>query len=229
MIRASFILFISLLELPAGPLTEAEALVHEKAEECISTSFEGQEIRVDLQTRWMPSVLRKASPEDIESVRAEQIRIPLSTFKVVYREHGERKEKEVQLKVDLQLKAPVTAQRITAGNRIGEEDLRMSWITVNRSEDLITDLSEVTGKVLRKTLNAGSAIHRSVLSTRLKVVAGEALNLLYARNGLQITMLCEARQSGAEGEEIPIYCKETRKKYVGRITGPGEALWIQTK
>lgn len=229
MIIASFIVLFSSFLLQGGPLTEAEALVHEKAAACISESYEGQEIRLNVETRWMPAALRSADPVHIESVTAEQIRVPHSTFRVLYRENGQLREQEVQLKVELQLRVPVPAQRITSGNRITDEDLTLSWVELRHTDDLITDLSEVSGKVVRKTLNAGSPIYRSVLSSELKVLAGESLNLLYSRHGLQITMLCEARQSGAAGEEIPIYCKETRKKYVGRITGPGEALWIQTK
>ncbi len=87
----------------------------------------------------------------------------------------------------------------------------------------------MAGKTLRKTLNAGQFIAADDIGRSFLIEAGDDISMIFRENGLEISIGCEARQDGAFEEEIQVYCKETRKKYLAEITGPGETTWLKTQ
>lgn len=228
-------LILTLLITPAQPanvtsLAETEDVIVDMATEAIQDKYNRQEFRFQISPRWIPGSLREISPENIQSVQLKGPVQKYTHFEVVYRDQDGPGKTEVQLKVEAEQKVPVTAHRKLSGEVLETEDLDWKWITVNLSRDKpITDLKELEGKTLRRTVNAGQYLSDDFISAGLLVEAGDKLGLTYRENGLQIVMRCEARQNGTQGEEIKIYCKETRNKYLGRITGPGEAEWLKTQ
>ncbi len=231
----SFILILTYLIIPAQPAEDftsigAEEVIVDMARQAIQDNYELQEFRFQITPRWIPGSLRELSPQNIKSVKPRGPVQKYTNFEVVHQERGGWQTTEVQLKVEAQQRVPVLTQRKISGAVIEAGDLNWKWVAVDLGRDSpVADPQKLEGKTLRRTLNAGQYIGRDYISTSYMVEAGENVGMIYRQNGLQIVLECESRQDGAQGDEIQIYCKETRKKYTGKITGPGEVEWLKTQ
>ena len=105
----------------------------------------------------------------------------------------------------------------------------MRWVSVPYDRgQLVESIEEIEGKTLRRSLSGGQPIRHADVSSSYLVEAGDTVELIYEQNGLRIVIEGEARQSGAQDEEITIYNKETRKRYVGKVSSPGVVIWKGT-
>lgn len=216
---------------PAYPTAtdETRQVIIEKAQESIESIFDSEEYRFTLSARWIPGSLLKVQPEHIGSVKLQGKVEPYTNFEVLYRDGNTVEQAQIQLKVEAEQKLPVPNQRMMSGQTIEPGDLSWRWVEVRMGRDEpVRNMEELTGKTLRRTVNPGQPIYYSEISTPFLVEAGEDVDLIFTEFGIQITLTCEARQSGAIDEEIQIYCKEIRNKYLGKVSGPGEALWQKT-
>ncbi|WP_185957363.1 flagellar basal body P-ring formation chaperone FlgA [Gracilimonas mengyeensis] len=223
-----------MLVLPVQPVTAtepagAEEVIVDMALEAVQAKFADQSFRFQLSPRWIPRSVREISPAQIQMVQPVGPIQKYTSFEVVYQAGGQPDKTEIQLEVVAEQKLPVLSQRVVAGQAIKAEDLSWAWIQITLGrEQPVSDMDQLLGKTLRRTLNPGQYINPDYLSAGYVVEAGGTVNLVYQQNGLQIMLACEARQDGALNDEIQIYCKETRNKYLGKITGPGEAAWLRT-
>ncbi|MEQ8525921.1 flagellar basal body P-ring formation chaperone FlgA [Gracilimonas sp.] len=216
---------------PAYPVLndETKQFIIERAQESIEEKYDPKEYRFTLSARWIPGSLLKTSPENVRSVRLSGVVEQYTNFEVLYIEGNKPEQVQIQLKVETEQKLPVPNHRMTSGETIEAKDLSWRWVPVRMGRDNpVRKLEELNGKTLRRTLNPGQPIQHSEISTPYLVEAGEDVDLVFTEFGIQIILTCEARQSGAINEDIQIYCKETRNKYLGKVKGPGEALWQKT-
>lgn len=230
-ILQSFILLISsLLLVPVnGSKATAEEVILEKASKVLQEQVDVQQTRFQLNARWIPGSLRELDGKNIVSVQHAGPLKKYSSFEVTYTQYGQMNQAEIQLQIQAEQKLPVLAERKLRGEKLSEEDFIRNWISVDLNRDKpIVNLNEISGKTLRKTLNAGQFITANDIGRAFLVEAGDEITMIYRENGLEINIGCDARQDGAANEEIQVYCKETRKKYLVRITGPGETEWLKT-
>jgi flagella basal body P-ring formation protein FlgA len=225
-------LILSFLLLSAsGPVAEeTRDKVLELALQEISKQYDPEAYRFELKARWIPGSLLRSGEENVIRVRQNG---PLSTytnFEVRYHHNGEQQRADIQLMVTMQQWLPVTAVRLEGGHSMKQEDLIWRWVeVVPGRDDPVEDLREITGSVLRRTILAHQPLSSDYLSAPLMVEAGEEVTLLYDSNGIGISVLCESRQDGSLNEEITVFCKETRRKYLALVTGRGEASWLKTQ
>ncbi len=216
---------------PAYPTAsdETRQVIIEKAQESIESLFDPEEYRFTLSARWMPGSLLKAEPKHVRSVKLQGSVEKYTNFEVLYLDGNTIEQVEIQVKVEAEQKLPVPSQRMMSGQTIEPEDITFRWVPVRMGRDKpVRKIEELAGKTLRRTVNPGQPIHHSEISTPFLVEAGEDVDLIFTEFGIEIILTCEARQSGSIDEEIQIYCKETRNKYLGKIKSPGEALWQKT-
>lgn len=224
------ILLITTFSIQPSGVMDAEAVIVEKAKESITQQMKDEDTRFQLSVRWMPGSLRSLDGTNIESVRPTGSLQKYTSFEVTYTEFGSRQRAEVQLQVQAEQRIPVLIERKMRGDSVEESDLQWRWIEIDLNrDDPVTDQDKIKGKTLRRSLSAGQFISQGDIGREFLITAGDGVEMTYQVHGLQILLSCESRQDGALNEDIQIYCKETRKKYLARITGSGEVQWLKTK
>jgi len=71
-------------------------------------------------------------------------------------------------------------------------------------------------------------VRRADITTEYLVEAGESVTLVFINSGTRIDLSATARQSGALNEDIRLYSEETRRTYLGTVSGNGEVIWKRT-
>ena len=229
-LKLFIILFSSLLITPSFQSSNAEDVIIKKAEEAILQQFKNEKFRVELSARWIPGSLRSLNGSQVISVEPIGELRKYSSFKVTYMDANRRENTEVQLQIQAEQWVPVLAERKLRGEEIREFDLEWRWISIDLNRDHpVTELKKIEGKTLRRSLLAGQFITLDQVGKPYLIAAGDEVEMFYKQHGLQVILRCDSRQDGAMGEDIQIYCKETRKKYLARITGTGKTKWLQTQ
>ncbi|MTI86462.1 MAG: flagellar basal body P-ring formation protein FlgA [Balneolaceae bacterium] len=216
---------------PVRPFNDTKEVIIEKARESVENHYSPEQYRFNISARWIPGSLLKSDPEHVKSVELKGVLKEYSTFEVIYRrENGKVHDVEIQLLIEAQQKLPVLHERLISGTVLKAEDFGIRWVPVRVSRDKpISDIRKLEGKTLRRMVNAGEPVYSSEVSLPYLVKAGEEVELIFNEQGIQIELKCESRQSGSRNEEVKIYCKETRKKYLGKIIGPGVVEWLKTQ
>lgn len=185
--------------------------------------------RFSVTPRWLPGTLTRSTPDDIIDLQLKSNIERYTVFEVAYLHRNRRQTVEIQLSVDIERQLPVASDRIMNGDMIDERDIEMRWISVSHDRgQLVGKQEELIGKTMRRTLVPGQPIRYADISSDFLIEAGDQVQLIFESDGIQIQIAVEARQSGAQDEEISFYSNETRKRYQGKITGPGEAIWTKT-
>lgn len=200
-----------------------------KALESINQSHDPETYRFSVTPRWIPGSLEKVDAAKITSVEPEGNVERYTNFTVTYRDRGQTQKQNVQLMVETERMLPVANERIMSGDVLEETSLELRWVSVPYDRgQLVEQIDEIEGKTLRRTLSDGQPIRYADISSEYLVEAGDTVEMIYEQNGLRIVIEGEARQSGAQDDEITIYNKETRKRYLGKISSPGVVLWKGT-
>lgn len=185
--------------------------------------------RFSVTPRWLPGTLTRSTPDDIIDLQLKSNIERYTVFEVAYLHRNRRQTVEIQLSVDIERQLPVASDRIMNGDIIDERDIEMRWISVPHNRDqMVSKQEEVIGKTIRRTLVPGQPIRLADISSKFLIEAGDQVQLIFESDGIQIQIAVEARQSGAQDEEISFYSNETRKRYQGKISGPGVAIWTKT-
>lgn len=219
-----------------GRISAAEAgsdtreLIVKKALIAIEEIYDTNLYRFSLSPRWIPGSLQRINPRHIKTVMPEGSVERFTNFTVSYMERNHLRTAQVQLLVETERKLPVANRRISSGEVIAARDIDLRWVSVPYDRgQLVEQLEELSGKTIRRTLSVGEPVRHADVTTEYLIEAGDTIRMIFEQNGLRIEMEVEARQSGAQDEEISMYNKENRKRYLGRVSGPGIALWTETR
>lgn len=119
------------------------------------------------------------------------------------------------------LELPVLARRIAPGEQIGAADV--DWMMVSSGRLRATSLTEarqLIGSEARRPLLPGRVLSaRDVQPPRL-VQRGRAVELIYARPGLQLRALGVAQGDGALGELVQVVNPDSQQRLQGLVVGP---------
>lgn len=215
------------LQAPAGD--DAARRIISLAARSLYSEYPRQAYRFSLKPRWIPGSLLRHDPSDIKSVELKGRVDTYTNFVVTYRDRRFMRKAEIQLALEIRQKLPVAVRRLNQGYKLKDRDVALRWVEViPGAESWVQDEQALTGMVLRSSLRPGEPIRKAEVGGQYIVRAGESVKLLFEKRGLQVQITAEARQNGAKNEEITIYSKETRRKYVGRVIAPGEVTWIKT-
>lgn len=208
---------------------ETKKVILQKALETLKERFDPDKYRFRLSARWIPGSLLRVEPERIRSVEVVRGVDRYTNFDVVVRNGSHRQHTQIQLAVHIEQKLPVLTRRIGKGEVLQAGDLAIQWVVVRHNrQELITETQSLIGKTLTKSMLPGQPVRHSEVSGRYLIEAGDLVQLIFKSGGFRIELTGEARQSGAKNDEIRIYSKETRKKYVGKVIAPGVAKWQKT-
>lgn len=217
--------------LPAGNLSVSDTRkqILDLALNALQKMHDSDRYRFSVSARWIPGSLLQVNPEDIESVLPNSDVDRYTRFEVTAGSGQNRTVTEVQLAVEIERFIPVTVRRVLNGEVLRKEDLQKRWVSSARNGDrLVQNLEELNGKTVRRNLAEGQPVRQVDVSSDRVVEAGDPVTLIFEDQGIRIELTGEAREAGAENDEIRIYSNETRRRYLGRIKGPGVAIWKRT-
>lgn len=201
----------------------------ELAEATISKHLDEDVVRFDLKARWIPGSVLASEPNDVLSVSLDGSIQKYTRFTVNYSSRAGTQSADIQLLVETQKLIPVALRRIKSGENVHTTDFELQWTPVELGRDrFIEQLDELEGKSIRRTILAGQPVRAHEVSSPLLVRAGEPVYMNYSDGTISLALQCEARNNGSAGEEIQIYCRETRKKYTTKIIAAGEVKWLRT-
>lgn len=208
---------------------ETKEVILRKALESLREEFNPAEYRFSLKPRWIPGSLLKVDAESIVSVVREGSVERYTNFEVTFQENNQYQKSQIQLAVNPERKLPVASRRILNGEVIKPDDLDLQWVSVPYDRgQLVSDEAVLEGKTLRRTLAAGQPVRHADVGREYLIEAGDEVQLIFEEKGIRIEITGVARQSGVQYDEINIYSDETRRRYLGRIIGPGVATWKST-
>ena len=84
------------------------------------------------------------------------------------------------------------------------------------------------GWTAARTLRAGTVLTAHLANAPAAVERGDRVAVTYARDAVHITLVGEARQRGALGDEVRVHVDEIRSTFRVRLTGPGTGEWVAT-
>lgn len=117
---------------------------------------------------------------------------------------------------------PVLAKRLDQGAVIGEADL--TWLTIPDERvngDIVTDVSQLTGRELRRAANADEPLHaRDLMPPRL-VVRGTLVTLKVEAPGILVTSQGRALQDGGAGDVVKVTNTQSNRTIEGVVESPG--------
>lgn len=199
------------------------------AQESLESQNVQDSYRFGVSPRWVPGSLAAMPKDAIIDVVIQGSVERFTNFEVTYLSGSRRRQAQVQLQVDMEHLVPVVRERLDAGKEVRRDHLDQRWVPVPRDRgQLVTDPAEIEGKTIRRTLASGEPIRRADISTEYVVEAGDAVTLTFRNDGMSIELIVVARQNGSVEDDIRLYSDETRRTYLGTVTGPGSVDWKRT-
>ena len=201
----------------------------EAAQTALEERHDPDRYRFATDPRWIPRSLASEPASSVREVSLEGSVGRYTSFSVAYSSGGRNRTADIQLKVTMEKKLPVTSERVTSGTVISDDHLEYRWVEIGRWRgQLVSEADELPGKTLRRTLAMGEPVRRADITTEYLVEAGESVTLVFINSGTRIDLSATARQSGALNEDIRLYSEETRRTYLGTVSGNGEVIWKRT-
>ena len=120
------------------------------------------------------------------------------------------------------IELPVLARPVAAGEVITAADV--DWITAAQSRlrpASVTAAEQLIGAEARRPLQPGRVLSERDLQTPRLVLRGRAVELVYARPGLQLSALGIAQTDGALGDLVRVVNADSRRPVEGVVVGPG--------
>ncbi|NOZ08282.1 MAG: flagellar basal body P-ring formation protein FlgA [FCB group bacterium] len=130
---------------------------------------------------------------------------------------------KVPLVLDVAVRIPVVQSRIRIrrGERISQDDLILSEVTIHDQFDRIFRTPDkLIGKVAKQMIPAGKILFSSMLKEPADADKGAKVNIRLVTGGLTITTQGVLRHEAAVGDEIEVTCLETGKRLAGILTTP---------
>lgn len=200
-----------------------------KAEQTVEQLYDMNRYRFKISPRWIPGSLQKIAPTKILTVTPQGRIERYTNFEVTYRDRGKTQSAIVQMLVETERMLPVANRRVLSGEVLSTDSIDMRWVPVPYDRgQLVESVDEISGKTLRRSLKDGQPIRYADISSEYLIEAGDLVQVIYEQDGLRIELEGDARQAGAQDDEIIIYNKETRKRYLGKVSSPGVVLWKRT-
>ena len=128
----------------------------------------------------------------------------------------------------------VPVRDVARGEDVGNADVAGAWVETTRFYGTPIDISlfrarvAAEGIVADRTLRAGEPIRMADLRAPWAVETGGAMTVLYERPGLALRLKGHAREPGAVGDAIRVYCADTGATYRVEVTDVGQGHWLKT-
>lgn len=128
----------------------------------------------------------------------------------------------VRLRVSQLREVLVATKAIRSGEAIDPDAVKVQRLATNPEDtELLTDLSEVTGKIARHAIAAGKPLKRSAIDEPAVIRRGQNVKLVVRLDGAAIETGAIALQDGKAGARIRVQVVDTRKTLLATVTDTG--------
>lgn len=201
------------------------------AEESLVSQFDVDQFEFTLKDKWVPEHLKDLTEDDIVSVELNGRLKKYSNFRVTYLDanRGTVQHRFVQLQVHGRVKAYTVQRELPKGRKITKDKIQTIWVPFeDQYKQIVLNRDEILGTETAKTLKPGQAIRFNDVKTPSILEAGADVSLLFKNGALVLSLQCESLDDAALGEEVSIYCKDQRTRYLGIVEGPRMVSWAKT-
>ncbi len=120
---------------------------------------------------------------------------------------------EITVKVKRKIKVAVVTRIVESREILTSDDVMLAQIELPSGfTQPLTTLKEAIGKRVKRRLFPESPLSLSFLETPPAINNQDKITLDFSIGQLQLTAIVTARQSGAVGDTIRVYCEETKKE-----------------
>jgi flagella basal body P-ring formation protein FlgA len=140
-------------------------------------------------------------------------------------QYGGRHRLTVWARVIITVSAPrvIAAENLNPGKPLDRSALRVETAEDFPSADpLPASIDEIAGKVLRRPVRAGTAIHAAWLDEPKAVTRGETVQVEVREGGALLQFPAEAQGSGAVGQTILVLNPSSNKRFPARVEAAGK-------
>lgn len=207
---------------PGEPLTRARAAG--LVEAALRDRGAGERFEVDVQTPPLPLPNRAGRYADLalDGLRHDPHAGRFTASLRVRLESGEAGTIELAGQARELVEVPVPARRIERGALIEAEDVEARWLADDLVRgDAARDPAEIVGREARRVLPAGRIVRVADLAAPRLVARGQAVTMVYAGRGLEITALGEALDHGGLGGVVRVVNPASRLVREAVVVGPG--------
>jgi flagella basal body P-ring formation protein FlgA len=121
------------------------------------------------------------------------------------------------------VKIPTLSRSLQSGAIIQEKDI--AWVTIRAlsvNENIIQNTDDLIGSTPRKSIVSGNMIRSTDIEKPRIVNRGDAVTLVFNKNGMYLTTKGRAMQDGTIGDTITISNLSSNRQIEGRITANRE-------
>ena len=105
---------------------------------------------------------------------------------------------------------------------IGPDDLKLEVMdTTHLLRGHFTDIDELLGSRLKRTLRRGRVVTPSMLVEQKSVRRGEQITILSALGTIEVRSRGKALRDGSPGDLIPVQNLSSKKRLQARVVSPG--------
>jgi len=127
----------------------------------------------------------------------------------------------------------IARRDVARGDAVERDDIAFAWMetTTFRGQPLRPgDLRALNADDIfaHRPLRSDHAVRLTDLRPSYVADTGQDVTVTYRRNGVELKMACQARESGFLGDVIRAYSPDTKTTYKVVLTGPGTATWKST-
>lgn len=138
---------------------------------------------------------------------------------------GERTTLIVVARANSQRRVAVPAVDLPAGHVIATQDLDTIWIDDRRLDrQSLTVESALIGMEVKRRVRARRPIRANMLRSQRLIERGELVEVVYARGGLQLSMVAEATEDASRDQWVRLRNLDSGQAIVARTVGPRLAV-----
>ncbi|MEO5377473.1 MAG: flagellar basal body P-ring formation chaperone FlgA [Magnetococcus sp. DMHC-6] len=131
---------------------------------------------------------------------------------------------QVSVVLNKKIKIPVVSHTLKRGDIVTEADIRWQKLELVRMDPgLILKPEELIGKSANRLIKEKSPLQEAWFERPLAVDRGQKINIWVTNGALSIQTTGISMDKGHIGDQIEIRNPESRKRFMAKITGPGEA------
>ena len=129
-----------------------------------------------------------------------------------------------RVKVMVAVPRVVAAQDLKPGLELDGAQLRVETREEVPATGFAISVEEVAGKVLRRSIAAGTALRAEWLMPAKVVLLGQTVQVEAVRGGARLELECVAEASGAIGDIIPILNPTSKRRFPARVESKGRVV-----
>lgn len=127
----------------------------------------------------------------------------------------------------------IAQNNVPMNEEVSDADVTFAWMetTTFRGEPMRpADFRKLSsaGLFAERPLRSGESIRVGDIRPPYAADTGQSLTMTYEKNGIVLTLTCQAREPGVAGDVIRAYSPDTKATYKVVLTGQGTATWKST-